>query len=257
MINNNYIIITGSAGFLGSFFSKQLFNRGYNLILIDNKRYKFKKNKDHKFTNKSFLYFIDLRKENSIKSIFTKIKKKKINITGLINCAAVDTPPKKKSSSQKYLSLEDWNNEIKVGLTASYLMIKYFGEQMCKNSFGRIINLGSDLSVISPNQEIYKKSYKNYLKPASYSVIKHGLLGLTKYFASLYAQKNVTCNMISPGPVLNDQSTSLVEEIKKQTPMKRLCKQEDLIISVLFLLDENNKFMTGQNILVDGGKTII
>lgn len=251
---NDYIIITGSAGFLGNFFSKKLFNIGYNLILLDKKKNNLK---DNNSKNKIIPFRVDLTKENSIKSIFSKIKKKKISVTGIINCAAVDTPPRKKKNLKKYLSTKDWNKEINVGLTASYLIIKYFGEQMYKKGFGRIVNFGSDLSIISPNQEIYKKSYKNYKKPASYSVIKHGLLGMTKYFASLYAERNVTCNMISPGPVFNDQSNSLVQEIKKQTPMKRLCKKEDLICAVLFLLDENNKFMTGQNIVVDGGKTII
>lgn len=155
------------------------------------------------------------------------------------------------------MTKKEWDAEISVGLTGSYLMIKYFGEYMYHQKKGKIINIGSDLSVISPNQEIYKKSYKNFYKPASYSAIKHGLLGLTKYFSTLYADNGITCNMISPGPILNDQSKNLVKILTKLTPMKRLADRGDLLGIIKFLLSRNSKFITGQNILIDGGRTII
>ena len=80
---------------------------------------------------------------------------------------------------------------------------------------GSIINIGSDLSLIAPNQNIYKSSYGNYVKPVTYSVIKHGMLGMTKYFASLYGSKNVRVNMLSPGPIKNNQSPKTYKRIKK------------------------------------------
>ena len=128
---------------------------------------------------------------------------------------------------------------------------------MFNNKNGSIINIGSDLSVIAPNQKIYKSSYKNYKKPPTYSVIKHGLLGLTKYYASLYAENNVRVNMVSPGPVKNNQSRSLINELQNITPMKRLNKPEDLFGVLEFLSNKNSNFITGQNIIIDGGKTII
>ena len=128
---------------------------------------------------------------------------------------------------------------------------------MIKRKYGSIINIGSDLSVIAPNQKIYRSSYSNYIKPVTYSAIKHGLVGLTKYFASLYADNNVRVNMVSPGPVKNKQSKKLLKEIKAMTPMARLGKPSDLF-GLLFLLANNeSSYITGQNILVDGGKTII
>jgi NAD(P)-dependent dehydrogenase (short-subunit alcohol dehydrogenase family) len=136
-------------------------------------------------------------------------------------------------------------------------MTKFFGEHMFKQKFGKIINIGSDLSVISPNQSLYKSSYNNYYKPASYSAIKHGLLGLTRYFATLYASNNVTCNMISPGAIYNDQSNILIKKIKSITPMGRLGSVEDLLGLLIFLVNERSNFITGQNILVDGGRTVI
>ena len=100
---------------------------------------------------------------------------------------------------------------------------------MYKQKNGRIINIGSDLSVISPNQEIYKKDYKNYYKPASYSTIKHGLLGLTKYFSTLYADSGITCNMVSPGPIFNDQSASLVKNLKENNTNEKIGKKRRFI----------------------------
>ncbi len=150
-----------------------------------------------------------------------------------------------------------WDKEFDSSLKGSFLMIKFFGEAMFLKKKGSIINIGSDLSVIAPNQKIYKNSYHNYIKPVTYAVIKHGMFGLTKYFSSLYAPKNVRVNMVSPGPVKNKQSKKLLKEIQNMTPMERLGNPEDILGILLFLAREESKYITGQNILVDGGKTII
>ena len=136
-------------------------------------------------------------------------------------------------------------------------MIKHFGEEMSKKKDGNIINIGSDLSVIAPNQDIYKKAYKNFIKPVTYSVIKHGLYGMTKYFSSLYAKDKVRVNMLSPGPVFRNHKKNFVKKIKTQIPMGRMADKSDLNSSLLFLADEKNIYLTGQNIIVDGGRTVI
>ena len=146
---------------------------------------------------------------------------------------------------------------MNVGLKGSFLMIKYFGEKMIKKKQGSIINIGSDLSFIAPNQKIYRSSYKNYIKPVTYSVIKHGMLGLTKYFASLYGPNNVRVNMLSPGPIKNNQSSKLIKELKNLIPMNRLGKYNEMFGLLDFLSSNQSSYLTGQNILVDGGRTII
>lgn len=260
-MSKKYLIITGAAGFVGEFLSENLIKENFGLILIDKNRKKLinLKKKIIKINKFSSIHIFnkDITKENNLKKILNFIKKKKIFIESLINNAAIDAKPKTNRTSNKYLTKKEWDAEISVGLTGSYLMIKYFGEYMYHQKKGKIINIGSDLSVISPNQEIYKKSYKNFYKPASYSAIKHGLLGLTKYFSTLYADNGITCNMISPGPILNDQSKNLVKILTKLTPMKRLADRGDLLGIIKFLLSRNSKFITGQNILIDGGRTII
>ena len=128
---------------------------------------------------------------------------------------------------------------------------------MFKRKKGSIINIGSDLSVIAPNQKIYKSSYKNYIKPVTYSVIKHGMLGLTKYYASLYANNNVRVNLISPGPIKNKQKPRLIKELNNVIPMNRLGKIEDILGAIYFLASDDSSYITGQNIIIDGGRTII
>ena len=128
---------------------------------------------------------------------------------------------------------------------------------MNKKKRGSIINIGSDLSIIAPNQKIYKSSYEKYIKPVTYSVIKHGMLGLTKYFASLYGKNNVRVNMVSPGPIKNNQSKKLLNELNKIIPMERLGKPHEILGLLFFLSSNESSYITGQNILVDGGRTII
>ena len=127
---------------------------------------------------------------------------------------------------------------------------------MYKKKQGSIINIGSDLSIIAPNQDIYK-SYNNYIKPVTYSVIKHGLLGMTKYFASLYAENNVRVNMISPGSIKRNQNKKLTKQLKNIIPMNRLGNPDDVMGILLYLASEYSNYTTGQNFLIDGGRTII
>ena len=128
---------------------------------------------------------------------------------------------------------------------------------MIKNNRGCIINIASDLSVIAPDQLLYEKIYKNFEKPVTYSVIKHGLLGITKYYAAKYGKYNITCNAISPVGVFNNQNKKFVKRLKKRIPMNRMANKEDIKYSINFLLSKKQKFITGHNLVIDGGRTII
>ena len=136
-------------------------------------------------------------------------------------------------------------------------MIENFTENMIKNKKGSIINIASDLSLIAPNQSIYKNVYKNFEKPITYSIIKHGILGMTKYYAAKFAKFNITCNALSPVGVFNNQNKKFVKKLIKLIPMGRMASTEDIDHIMNFLISRNQKFITGQNIVIDGGRTII
>ena len=120
------------------------------------------------------------------------------------------------------MNIQDWRNDLDVGLMGAYIITKTFINSLKKNNGGSIINIGSDLSILSPNHEIYKSGNKNFLKPISYSIIKHGLVGLNKYFATLYAKDKIISNMISPGPIDNKIPNYLRKRLIANTPMKKV-----------------------------------
>ncbi len=249
-------LITGGAGFLGSQYCKFLAKKNFIVLCIDNNRNNLEKIKKLKIKN-IYTYYCDIGNYYKVEKLFKKINKLYfVNI--LINNAAIDAIPfKKKGFVKKFPTKEMWDQEFDSSLKGSFFMISLFGEIMNLKKEGSIINIGSDLSVIAPNQNVYKSSYSNYIKPVTYSVIKHGMVGLTKYFASLYGPAGVRVNMISPGPVKNKQKRKLVAAIQDMTPMGRLGSPEDLLGLILFLVSNQSSYITGQNILVDGGKTII
>ncbi|WP_440691059.1 SDR family oxidoreductase [Candidatus Pelagibacter sp. HIMB1782] len=253
-MRKNVCLITGGAGFLGRKYCEFFLKKGFMVLCVDKDKNKLIKT----YTNKkNFKFFTcDITKEKSVLNLYNKINKN-FFVNVLINNAAIDAVPFKKQNKIKFPKVQDWDKELDVSLKGSFLMIKYFGEEMIKKKEGSIINIGSDLSVIAPNQKLYKSSYKNYIKPVTYSVIKHGMLGLTKYFASLYAKDNVRVNMVSPGPIKNKQSSKFLKELTNVIPMERLSDPIEIIGLIYFLATKGSSYITGQNILIDGGRTII
>jgi len=249
-------LITGGAGFLGSQYCKFLAKKNFIVLCVDNNKKNLAKIKSLRIKN-LITYECDISNYEMVEKLHKDLSKSYF-VNVLINNAAIDAIPfKKKGISKKFPTKEMWDEEFDTSLKGSFFMISFFGETMLKKKQGSIINIGSDLSVIAPNQKVYKSSYSNYIKPVTYSVIKHGMVGLTKYFASLYGPEGVRVNMVSPGPVQNKQKKKLIKAIKEMTPMGRLGRPDDLVGLILFLISEQSLHITGQNILVDGGKTII
>ena len=260
-MKNNFTMITGAGGFLGSYHSETVLSLGNSLVMIDiNKKQidqlKNKLSKKYK-KNQIFSFKVDITKEKEIKNLRKILNRKKIFIQSIINNAAIDSVPGKSLKNRDFVDTKQWKKELDVSLLGSYLLIKYFVKEMCLNKSGSVINIGSDLSVIAPNQKIYKKTFKNFVKPATYPVVKHALLGMTKYFASLYGKYGVRFNMISPGPIYNNHKKSFVNELNNIIPMERMGTPNDLKGVVKLFLSSESKYITGQNIIIDGGRTII
>ena len=255
-----YALVTGAAGLLGYYHSKALMELGYNLIITDINKKSLKDNfyklTKLKLSNKIFLEKLNVYNEANIRMLIKKYKNEYIYV--LINNASINPSINKNgvfanSGKLEKISVKEWNDNLNVGLTGSMLCSKYFGYEMSKKKGGIIINIASDLSVIAPNQSIYKK---NNFKPVTYSVIKHGLIGLTKYLATYWPNKNVRCNALSPGPVQNGQHKGFIEKLKKQIPMNRLANKDEYIGAIKFLCSRESKYMNGHNLILDGGRSI-
>jgi len=249
-LKNKNIILTGGSGFLGTQITKALLNEKANVYIIDIKIPR--KRKSLKFFKSDITNEIELRKILK----FFKLKKLKIDI--LINNAAIDYPPSK--SKKNNLKLENfsndlWNKDISVSLKGSFLCTKIFGSYMAKYKKGSIVNVSSDLGIIAPDQRIYNK--KNFVKPVTYSVVKHGIIGLTKYTASYWGKNNLRCNAIAPGGIYNNQDKYFVKKINKLIPLGRMAKKNEYNGLILFLCSDLSSYLTGSVIVADGGRTII
>ena len=157
-------------------------------------------------------------------------------------------------------SIDIWNKDILVGLTGSFLCAKYYGQVISQNpNGGCIVNISSDLGLIAPDQRLYaKKSLSEELqpvKPVTYSVIKSGLIGLTRYLSTYWIDKNVRCNAICPGGVENGQSDDFLNEVILRIPMNRLAKSDEYQGTFIWMLSDASSYLNGAIIPVDGGRT--
>lgn len=157
-------------------------------------------------------------------------------------------------------SLDVWNQDIAVGLTGAFLCARIFGAVMAEHGSGVILNIASDLALISPDQRLYRKpgrpAQAQPVKPVTYSVVKTGLIGLTRYLATYWAEQGVRCNALSPGGVYVDQDAGFVQRLSQLIPLGRMAGQDEYKAAVAFLVSDASSYMNGANLIMDGGRTV-
>jgi NAD(P)-dependent dehydrogenase (short-subunit alcohol dehydrogenase family) len=209
---------------------------------------------------------IDVTSRESVQAAAFDLTSRGISIDILVNNAAIDpkvtsTPGVMHSSRFEAFPVPQWQMEIAVGLTGAMLCSQIFGGAMAKRGRGVILNIASDLGVIAPDQRIYRqpniaRSEEQPVKPVTYSVIKHGLIGLTKYLATYWADRGVRVNAISPGGVFNNQDPAFVERLTRLIPMGRMAHVDEYRSAIQFLCSDASSYMTGQNMVIDGGRSV-
>jgi NAD(P)-dependent dehydrogenase (short-subunit alcohol dehydrogenase family) len=157
------------------------------------------------------------------------------------------------------LPLDVWDADIRVGLTGAFLCSRIFGAEMAKRRAGVIVNVASDLAVIAPDQRLYRVENlpedQQPVKPVTYSVVKSALLGLTRYLATYWSGANIRVNAISPGGVLDGQPEVFLSRLKQLIPMGRMANRDEYQGAILFLCSDASSYMTGTNLVIDGGRT--
>jgi NAD(P)-dependent dehydrogenase (short-subunit alcohol dehydrogenase family) len=174
----------------------------------------------------------------------------------LINNAANNYDPGYSSAKIRLenFSEEIWDKDLNIGLKGAMLCTKIFGSEMnLQSEGGSIINISSDLGIISPDNRIYRK---NFVKPVTYSVVKHGIIGLTKYTAT-YWPKKIRCNALAFGGMENNQDKNFIKKIKKLIPIGRMAKKNEFNNAILFLASKASSYMNGATVVIDGGRTIL
>ena len=186
------------------------------------------------------------------------------HIDALINNAANN--PKVEGGSKNLAAtkfpefpVDIWNADLAVGLTGAMLCAQVFGGVMEKQEKGVIINISSDYGLISPDQRVYRKEGvpedEQIIKPVSYSVVKHGIIGLTKYLATYWAKKGIRVNTLCPASLANGQDEEFVKKLSNLIPMGRMSDPDEYVGTVLYMLSEASSYMTGATVVLDGGRT--
>ncbi|MEB3185787.1 MAG: SDR family oxidoreductase [Cyanobacteriota bacterium] len=261
-------LVTGAAGLLGREHTAALLEIGANVCLTDKEPAGLETALEEakKLSSASIVIArsMDVTDEQSIRSVLEELESESIAIDILINNAALN--PKVSSNLDQNFSrlesflIDQWNKELSVGLTGAFLCSKVFGTAMAASGKGGVIlNISSDLSVIAPDQRLYAKKgvpdAQQPVKPVTYSVIKSGLVGLTKYLSTYWADRGVRCNALSPGGVYTDQPSEFVDRVCELIPMGRMAKPTEYRSAVQFLCSDASEYMNGQNIVIDGGRT--
>ena len=224
--------------------------------------------KKPKLRSKVTFFKTDITKEIELKKVITFLKKKKIKIDVLINGAAKDHIPNKNNKKKEKLDLENfsekiWAEDLNVGLTGSLLTTKIFGSYMASKKSGVILNISSDLGIIAPNQSIYKKKgideKAQFVKPITYSVVKHGIIGLTKQLAFELGPYGINVNAICPSQTLTDMLLSSMdskqrEDLAESIPLRRIADIKDQVGPIMFLCSDASSYITGAVIDVNGGQ---
>lgn len=267
-LKDKVIVVTGAAGLLGFEYCKAIIIAKGTPILIDiNEKLLMSKvaelkNEFPKCECDS--YIVDITNEKNVKRSSDEIITKYGKIDGLINNAAnnpkIEDNDKINFSRLENFNLDVWHNDLNIGLLGSFLCVKYYGFAISKNpKGGSIINVSSDLGVIAPNQGLYKKEGISRdlqsVKPVTYSVVKHGINGLTRYVSTYWADKNVRCNSICPGGVFNNQPEDFLNKVSKLIPLGRLAQKEEMNGMVVYLLSNASSYVNGSIIHIDGGRT--
>ena len=264
-VKHKNIVLTGASGTLGSQYSHFLSAAGANMILVDlddKKNKMLEKQIVKKYHTKCKSYLADISNKEEIKNVSSKIISEYGTIDGLINNAGFTSTFAKKQTKSYVTSFEEfplelWNKTLAVNLTGVFLCSQEFGKVMAKRKKGVIINIASHYGLIGADQRIYGKSGLNL--SASYAASKAGIVNLTRYLASYWRKKNIRVNTLTPGGVLNRKhhSREFVKKYSERTILNRMANENEYNGAILFLISDASSYMTGGNLVIDGGWTAL
>ena len=256
-------IVTGGAGLLGKEFSRTLAESGAGVVIADlDADAALQTAKELQGGDREVIAVsTDVTDPDAVNGMVEEVLKQYGRVDILVNSAALD--PKFDPNHQTHelnefedFPLEAWNQALAVNLTGLFLSSQAVVRPMLEQENGVIINLCSTFGLVGPDQRIYQQpgQPKRY-KPVYYSVTKAGVLGLTRYLATYYASRGIRVNALTPGGVFNGHDDEFVRQYSARTILGRMARPDEMNAALLFLASDASSYMTGANLVVDGGWT--
>jgi NAD(P)-dependent dehydrogenase (short-subunit alcohol dehydrogenase family) len=259
-------IITGGTGLLGQQHAEAIARAGGIPVMADIRITGVdpqSREWQERFGGQACAFQTDITDPESVKKLLEAVLAKFGRVDILINNAANNPKMENKAdvefSRLEFFPLEQWDADLNVGLKGAFLCSQVIGSEMARRKQGVIVNVASDLAVIAPDQRLYRKpglpEDKQPVKPVTYSVVKTGLVGLTRYLATYWADSGIRVNAISPGGVYNNQPDDFVERLARLIPLGRMANPNEYQAAILFLCSDASSYMTGNNLVIDGGRS--
>jgi NAD(P)-dependent dehydrogenase (short-subunit alcohol dehydrogenase family) len=268
-LKNKKIVISGGAGFLGTEFSFAISAVGAIPIILDQSK-KALNSLEKKFKKRKLqgeFFQVDLFNEVELNKIISIVIKKYKTIDCLINLASYYSKEPKNKKNHLFDKFEEynfkvWEKSLSGNLSSNFNIIKSVSKYMLKKKTGSIINIASDVGIISPDHRIYEPNKKMKYKgvkfntPLSYAVSKAGIISMTRYLATYWAKSGIRVNCISPAGVYRNHNKKFVEQLSERIPLGRMAKKHEFNGAIIYLCSSASSFVTGHNLIIDGGRTI-
>lgn len=258
-------VITGGGGLLGPRHAAAVASQGGIPVLVD-LRLESAERYAREIATRHGLPACALRADitdpGAVRSLLAEVLSRYGRVDILVNNAAnnpkVESPGEKAWSQVENFPLSQWNADIAVGLTGSFLCCQVMGAEMARQGKGAIINIASYLGILAPEPRLYRHDNlpedEQPVKPISYSVVKSAILGLTRYLAAYWGEQGVRVNSLTPGGVFNGQHEGFVKKLSQRIPMGRMAEPDELEGAIIFLASDASSYVTGANLVVDGGR---
>jgi NAD(P)-dependent dehydrogenase (short-subunit alcohol dehydrogenase family) len=256
-------LITGGAGLLGLSHARAIHRAGGIPILLDViEPDPFRLRERAQFDVECLR--CDITREEDVKSVLSTVLSRFGKVDILVNNAAnnpkVEDAAGLHNSRLENFPLDQWDADLAVGLTGAMICSRVFGTEMARRGRGVIVNIASDLALIAPDQRLYEvdglAADAQPVKPVSYSVVKSGLIGLTRYLATYWTGRGVRANALCPGGVENGQDVVFLKRIAERIPMGRMAHFDEYQGAMLFLCSDASSYMTGAVLVSDGGRSV-